>query len=149
VAGHFGPDVLVQPMVPPGVACVAEIVDEPAFGPVVGFGIGGVTSELLGDRAWRVAPLTDRDGAALVRDPRAAPLLFGYRGAPRADPDALAELLLRLGRLADENPEVKRLALNPVLAQPDGFAVLHAQVWYGRAAPRPDTGPRRLRGPAG
>ena len=51
----------MQPMVPPGVACVVELVEDPAFGPVVGFGLGGVATELLGDRAWRAVPLTDRD----------------------------------------------------------------------------------------
>jgi acyl-CoA synthetase (NDP forming)/GNAT superfamily N-acetyltransferase len=144
IAARFGEAVLVQPMVAPGVGCVVEILDDPAFGPVVGFGIGGVASELLDDRSWRVAPLTDRAAAELVRDPRAAPVLFGYRGAPEVDASALTDLLLRMGRLADDNPEVKRLALNPVLAHTDGLSVLHGEVSYGTAVPRPDTGPRRL-----
>jgi acyl-CoA synthetase (NDP forming) len=145
VSAQFGATMLVQPMVAPGVACVIEVVDDPAFGPVVGFGIGGLASDLLGDRAWRVAPLTDRDAVALVHDPGAAPMLFGYRAAPAVDAAALVDLLLRVGRLAEENPEVKRLELNPVLAQTDGLAVLHAELSYGPVVPRPDTGPRRLR----
>ena len=123
---------------PPGVACVVELVEDPAFGPVVGFGLGGVATELLGDRAWRAAPLTDRDAIALVDEPRAAPLLRGYRGAAPVDRDALADLLLRVGRLADEQPRVRALTLNPVLARPDGLSVLHAVV-HGR--PPPGTGP--------
>ncbi|SIR45397.1 bifunctional GNAT family N-acetyltransferase/acetate--CoA ligase family protein [Micromonospora avicenniae] len=140
----FGADVLVQPMVPPGVACVIELVEDPAFGPVVGFGVGGVATELLGDRAWRAVPLTDRDAEELVDEPRAAPLLRGHRGAVPVDRSALAELLLRVGRLADEQPRVRALTLNPVLARPDGLSVLHASVRLGAAADRPDTGPRRL-----
>ncbi|KWV30196.1 bifunctional acetate--CoA ligase family protein/GNAT family N-acetyltransferase [Micromonospora rifamycinica] len=140
----FGADVLVQPMVPPGVACVVELREDPAFGPVVGFGLGGVATELLGDRAWRAVPLTDRDAAELVDEPRAAPLLRGHRGAAEVDRAALAELLLRVGRLADEQPRVRSLTLNPVLARPDGIAVLHASVGVGTADDRPDTGPRRL-----
>ncbi|MEU8043738.1 GNAT family N-acetyltransferase [Micromonospora echinofusca] len=140
----FGADVLVQPMVPPGVACVVELVEDPAFGPVVGFGLGGVATELLGDRAWRAVPLTDLDAAELVDEPRAAPLLRGHRGAAPVDRAALAELLLRVGRLADEQPRVRALTLNPVLARPDGFSVLHATVRVGSAVARPDTGPRRL-----
>ncbi|MFG2102302.1 GNAT family N-acetyltransferase [Micromonospora echinaurantiaca] len=140
----FGADVLVQPMVPPGVACVVELVEDPAFGPVVGFGLGGVATELLGDRAWRAVPLTDRDAAELVDEPRAAPLLRGHRGAAPVDRGALAELLLRVGRLADEQPRVRSLTLNPVLVRPDGLSVLHATVRTGAAADRPDTGPRRL-----
>jgi acyl-CoA synthetase (NDP forming) len=144
MAATFGPGVLVQPMVAPGVACTVEMVEDPAFGPVIGFGLGGVASELLGDRAWRAAPLTDRAAAALVDEPRAAPLLHGYRGSAPVDRAALIDLLLRVGRLADEHPQIRSLSLNPVLARPDGLSVLHAQVEVGPAAPRPDTGPRRL-----
>ena len=131
-------------MVPPGVACVVEVREDPAFGPVVGFGLGGVATELLGDRAWRAVPLTDRDAAELVDEPRAAPLLRGHRGAAPVDRAALADLLLRVGRLADEQPRVRSLTLNPVLARPDGISVLHVAVGVGTADARPDTGPRRL-----
>jgi acyl-CoA synthetase (NDP forming) len=144
LAKAFGSHVLVQSMVPPGVACTIEVVEDPAFGPVVGFGLGGVASELLGDLAWRAAPLTDRAAAALVDEPRAAPLLHGYRGSAPVDRDALIDLLLRVGRLADEHPRVRALSLNPVLARPDGITVLHALVEVGEAGIRPDTGPRRL-----
>jgi acyl-CoA synthetase (NDP forming)/RimJ/RimL family protein N-acetyltransferase len=144
MAAEFGPEMLVQPMVPAGVACVVEVVEDPAFGPVVGFGLAGVATELLGDRAWRGAPLSDRDAAALVDEPRAAPLLRGYRGAAPVDREALIDVLLRVGRLADEQPRVRGLSLNPVLARPDGLSVLHATVHIGETVPRPDTGPRRI-----
>jgi acyl-CoA synthetase (NDP forming)/RimJ/RimL family protein N-acetyltransferase len=144
---NFGPDVLVQTMVTPGVACTVEVVEDPAFGPVVGFGLGGVASELLGDLAWRAAPLTDRAAEALVDEPRAAPLLHGYRGSAPVDRDALIDLLLRVGRLADDHPRLKSLMLNPVLARPDGISVLHAATEIGEPSRRPDTGPRRLRTP--
>ncbi|PZM90456.1 MAG: GNAT family N-acetyltransferase, partial [Actinobacteria bacterium] len=144
IATAFGRTVLVQPMVEPGVACVVESVEDSTFGPVVGFGLGGVAMELLGDRAWRAAPLTDRDAAELIDEPRAAPLLRGYGGAAPVDRDALAELLVRVGRLVDEHPEVRALRLNPVLVRPSGLSVLHATVHIGEPGPRPDTGPRRL-----
>ena len=148
LSASFGPDVLVQTMVPAGVACTIEVVEDSAFGPVVGFGLGGVASELLGDLAWRGAPLTDRDAAALVDEPRAAPLLHGYRGSAPVDRAALVDLLLRVGRLVDEHPRIRSLALNPVLARPDGYSVLHATVELGGvAASRADTGPRRLATP--
>ncbi|MEV4514110.1 GNAT family N-acetyltransferase [Dactylosporangium sp. NPDC049525] len=140
----LGVEVLVQPMVAPGVACVVEVVDDPAFGPVVGFGLGGEAADLLGDRAWRPVPLTDRDAAALVRAPRAAPLLTGYRGSAPVDLDALADLLLRIGRLVDDQPTLSSLSLNPILARPEGLAVLHATADFTTPLPRPDSGPRRL-----
>jgi hypothetical protein len=139
--------VLVQTMVAPGVACTIEVVEDPAFGPVVGFGLGGVASELLGDLAWRAAPLTDRAAAALVDEPRAAPLLHGYRGSAPVDRDALIDLLLRIGRLADDHPQLRSLSLNPVLARPDGYSVLSAAVELGNPTPRRDSGPRRLVSP--
>jgi acyl-CoA synthetase (NDP forming) len=139
-----GTAVIVQRQVAPGVAWVVEVSDDPAFGPIVGFGPGGVIGELLDDRAWRAAPLSERDALALVREPRAAPLLLGHRGAQPVDVEALVDLLLRVGRLADEQTRVRSLVLNPVLARRDGLTVLHASVHYGLPVERPDSGPRRM-----
>ncbi|GIH08643.1 GNAT family N-acetyltransferase [Rhizocola hellebori] len=138
LAAAFGPTVVVQKMAPPGVACVIEVRDDPAFGPVVGFGLGGPIPELVGDRAWRAAPLTDRDAQALLRTPKAAPLLAGV------DLAALAELLVRIGQLADEVPGLRNIVLNPVLAHEKGWTALHAAGVLDTPADRPDSGPRRL-----
>lgn len=147
IVARFGVAVpaIVQPMAPPGVACVVDVIDDPSFGPIVGFGLAGMATELLGDRAWRAAPLTDTDAAALIRAPRAAPLLFGYRGAEPVDTTALEDLLLRVGLLADEQPQVGRISLNPVHVSSEGVHVIHAAVSLntGRSV-RPDRGPRRL-----
>ena len=141
----LGVEVVVQPMVAPGVACVVEVAADPVFGPVVGFGLGGEAADLLGDRAWRPVPLTDRDAAALVRAPRAAKLLQGYRGAAPVSLEAVEDVVLRVGRLVDEQTSVASLSLNPVLARPDGVAVLHAAGTFTTPTPRPDSGPRKLR----
>jgi hypothetical protein len=85
------------------------------------------------------------DAAELVRAPRAAPLLFGYRGAAPVDTAALQDLLLRLARLAEDRPDVLFLELNPVLVGEHGLAVLAAQVRVGPPTARVDPGPRRLR----
>jgi acyl-CoA synthetase (NDP forming) len=135
---------LVQPMAPPGVATVVGVVDDPSFGALVSFGVGGVATELLGDRAYAAVPLSDVDAAALVRAPRAAPLLSGYRGAEPVDTTALQDLLLRLARLAEDRPEVLELELNPVLVGPAGLAVLAADIRVGPPTARADLGPRRL-----
>jgi acyl-CoA synthetase (NDP forming) len=137
-------EVVVQRMATPGVPCVVKVVDDPAFGPVVGFGLGGLATDLLGDLAWCPAPLTDRDAARLLRGPLAAPLLHGYRGTPPVDVAALSDLLLRIGQLADDQLRLAFLELNPVLAHERGVSVLHAEVQVGPPAQRPDTGPRRL-----
>jgi acyl-CoA synthetase (NDP forming) len=96
------------------------ITDDPLFGPLVGFGLGGVHVEVLGDVQFRVAPLTDRDADELLHGIRASKLLQGYRGHQPADIDALRELLLRISRLAEEVPEVAELDLNPVIALSPG-----------------------------
>ena len=74
---------------------------------------------MLGDQAARLTPLTQSDADDLISGLRAAPLLLGHRGAPPADTAALADVLLRVSRLADDLPEVAELDLNPVVASPD------------------------------
>jgi acetyl coenzyme A synthetase (ADP forming)-like protein len=119
---------VVQPMVPPGVESIAGFVQDPAFGPLVLFGLGGTAVELLGDHSTRLAPLTDADARDLVHSLRGSALLTGYRGSTAVDVDALVELLLRLGRLAEDLPEVAEADLNPVIATPAGVTVVDARL---------------------
>jgi acyl-CoA synthetase (NDP forming) len=112
--------ILIQSMIAGGVETMIGVTDDPLFGPVVAFGLGGVHVEILGDVGFRLAPLTDRDADELLHDIRGLPLLQGYRGHPPADLDALRELLLRVSRLAVEVPEIAELDLNPVMAMSPG-----------------------------
>ncbi|MFC7388033.1 bifunctional acetate--CoA ligase family protein/GNAT family N-acetyltransferase [Sphaerisporangium rhizosphaerae] len=149
LAARLGPGVRlsVQRMAPqPAVATVVRAVDDADFGAVVSFGLGDITARLLGDEAFRLAPLTAEDAAALVRSVRAAPLLFGRHGYPPVAVGALEDLLIRVGRLADELPGVVRLVLDPVLVGELGVSVVGARALLrGGVGPRPDRGPRRLR----
>ncbi len=138
-------EVDVQRMASKGVACVLEIVEDTSFGSLISFGLAGTATALLGDRAFRVVPVSDRDAAALVRAPRAAPLLDGYRGAEPTDLAAMEELVRRVGKLAEDLPEVRALTLEPVLATATGVSVVGARVVLGQPPRRDDTGPRRLR----
>ncbi|MER5968793.1 GNAT family N-acetyltransferase [Streptomyces sp. NPDC002055] len=135
---------VVQAMAPRGVDTVVRAAIDPSAGAVLSFGLAGAPSELLGDTAHRLVPVTDRDAAELIRSIRTAPLLFGWRGSQPVDTDALEELLLRVSRLVDDHPEVVAVDLEPVVVAPHGLTVLGASV---RLAPRPatpDLGPRRL-----
>jgi acyl-CoA synthetase (NDP forming) len=96
------------------------ITADPLFGPLIGFGLGGIYVEIMSDMRFRIAPLTDRDADELLREIRGFRLLQGYRGQPAADIGALRDVLLRVSRLADEVPEIVELDLNPVIALPDG-----------------------------
>ncbi|MEV6981196.1 GNAT family N-acetyltransferase [Sphaerisporangium sp. NPDC051017] len=149
LTARLGPRVTlsVQRMAPqPAVRTMVRVVDDPHFGAVVSFGLGEITARLLGDDAFRMAPLTAEDAAGLVRSLRAAPLLFGGYGYPPVAVGALEDLLVRVGRLADELPELARLDLDPVLVGEGGVSVLGARaVIRDAVGPRPDRGPRRLR----
>jgi acyl-CoA synthetase (NDP forming)/GNAT superfamily N-acetyltransferase len=147
LAGRFGARlsaVLVQPMIGSGTEVIIGVVQEPVFGPLVVFGLGGVATDVLSDRSARLTPLTDTDAAALVRSIRAAPLLLGFRGTPAADLAALQDILLRVSRLADDLPQVAELDLNPVIARPDGAHVVDTRVRVLPAEPA-DPYLRRLR----
>jgi acyl-CoA synthetase (NDP forming)/RimJ/RimL family protein N-acetyltransferase len=143
--GDVGP-FAVQRMAPTGVACRVATVEDPLFGPVVSFGLGGAATDLLGDRSYGVPPLTDTDLAGLIRSVRAAPLLLGHEGGPPADLPALEDLLARLARLADDVPEVAELELNPVVAATAGAAVLAATGRLARPTARAERGARALPG---
>jgi len=126
------PPLEVQAMAPHGVACVVRSSEDPLFGPVISVGVAGDAADLLGDVAYGVPPLTDVDVADLVRTPRAAPRLFGYRGLPALDVTALEDLVARVSVLADALPDLRALELNPVVVSPRGLAVLGA---YASVAP--------------
>ncbi|MEU8792142.1 GNAT family N-acetyltransferase [Streptomyces sp. NPDC048643] len=135
---------VVQGMAPRGVDTVVRAVIDPAAGAVLSFGLAGAASELLGDTAHRLVPVTDRDATSLVRSIRTAPLLFGWRGSAPVDTAALEELMLRVSRLVDDHPEVVAVALEPVVVAPTGVSVLGATVRLARAPIRDDLGPRTL-----
>ncbi|WP_369249688.1 GNAT family N-acetyltransferase [Streptomyces sp. R41] len=135
---------VVQGMAPRGVDTVVRAVIDPAAGAVLSFGLAGAASELLGDTAHRLIPVTDRDATSLVRSIRTAPLLFGWRGSAPVDTAALEELMLRVSRLVDDHPEVVAVSLEPVVVAPRGLSVLSATVRLARAPVRDDLGPRTL-----
>ncbi|WUR79684.1 GNAT family N-acetyltransferase [Streptomyces phaeochromogenes] len=135
---------VVQAMAPRGVDTVVRAVIDPAAGAVLSFGLAGAPSELLGDTAHRLIPVTDRDASSLVRSIRTAPLLFGWRGSAPADVVALEELLLRLSRLVDDHPEVVSVSLEPVVVAPNGLSALGASVRLAPPPARDDLGPRTL-----
>lgn len=142
---------VVQSMVVPGVPTVIRAGENPSFGSVVGFGLADVTAELLDDRAFRLAPLTDTDASDLVHAVRAAPLLFGLPAgatslAEQPNIEALEETLVRVSRLVDAFPEVAHIELDPVIVNSSGAHVLGARVWLRESSDRRmDSGPRRLR----
>ncbi|MFC9915088.1 GNAT family N-acetyltransferase [Streptomyces sp. NPDC127197] len=135
---------VVQRMAPRGVDTVVRTVIDPAAGAVLSFGLAGAASQLLGDTAHRLIPVTDREATSLIRSIRTAPLLFGWRGSTPVDTPALEELLLRVSRLVDDHPEVVAVTLEPVVVAPHGLSVLGASVRLAPPPARDDLGPRTL-----
>jgi len=128
-----------------GVATRITTAEDPSFGAIVSFGLADVAAELLEDRAYRLAPLTDVEAAEIVRAVRTAPLLLGHQGADPVDLGALEDLVLRASRLADDLPEVARLDLEPVLAGRAGAVVGGARLRLARPPGRHAEDARRLR----
>jgi len=118
----------VQAMAPRGVELIVGVVQDRAFGPVLACGAGGTSTELLGDVAVRLTPLSDLDAAEMLRSLRLFPLLDGYRGAERCDIAALERLLLRVSALVEAHPEIVEMDLNPVVAMSDGVLAIDARI---------------------
>jgi acyl-CoA synthetase (NDP forming) len=127
--------VLIQPMLSAATEVLIGVTGDPLFGRLVGFGLGGIHVEVLGDVCFRVVPLSDRDAREMVRSIRGARLLLGHRGQPPADLAALEEMLQRLSRLVESVPEIVEIDLNPVFARRPGQGCLIADARVRVAGP--------------
>ncbi len=144
VFGERAEVLAVQHMAGLGVPCLVRSTEDPLFGPVVSFGVEGDPIDLMGDVAYRIPPLTDVDVADLVRSVKAAPKLFGHRGSPVMDVDALEDVVARVAVLADALPEIAELRLSPVLVAERGARVLGATVSLAPPQDRADPDRRTL-----
>ncbi len=111
--------VYVQEMLPPGREVILGVVRDPTFGPLLMFGLGGIYVEVLRDVAFAVAPLSRTEAQELLDLIRGKKLLYGVRGQPPVDLPGLLDVILRVGQLAAENPEILELDLNPILCYPE------------------------------
>jgi acyl-CoA synthetase (NDP forming) len=128
-ARHHRPDaelqgVLVSPMAKKGVEIIVGTMLDPTFGPMIMVGLGGITTELFKDVIWRPAPVSAAEATAMLGALKAAPLLNGFRGAPKADVPALAQLIAQISQLAAGlKGDVAEIEINPVLVHPLGEGV--------------------------
>jgi hypothetical protein len=114
-------EVLVSRMVTGGVETILGVQDDPTFGPVVMFGLGGIFVETLKDVAFRVAPFEPDEAHRMIRELQGFPLLDGARGRPPCDLDALATALSALSRFAAAHAgQLQSAELNPVMVLPAG-----------------------------
>ncbi|UFX44949.1 acetate--CoA ligase family protein [Bradyrhizobium sp. 41S5] len=116
--------VLVGPMAKKGVEIIVGTMLDATFGPMVMVGLGGITTELFKDVVYRPAPVSPAEATTMLQTLRAAPLLHGFRGAPKADVAALARLISQISGLAAQHAgEIAEIEVNPVLVHPQGQGV--------------------------
>jgi acetate---CoA ligase (ADP-forming) len=123
---------LVQEMISGQCETIVGVTRDPSFGPLIMFGLGGVFVETLRDVVFRLAPVDETEAEQMMATIRGTQLLNGVRGAPPVDRAALGSVILRLGQLATECPDILELDVNPLLAQAHGATAVDARV---RVAP--------------
>jgi acetyl coenzyme A synthetase (ADP forming)-like protein len=121
--------VLVERQMPPGLELIIGGREDPAFGKVITFGIGGTLVELLHDVALRVLPLSRDEAIRMVRSIHGYPLLSGYRGSPTLDEKALIDLLFKVGQMFWETEDLAEFDLNPVILYPEGLSVVDTRLY--------------------
>jgi len=112
--------VLVQKMLKGGREIIIGMNRDPQFGPMIMFGLGGISVEVLKDVTFRIAPLTENDVDEMIKEIRAYPMLLGIRGEKPSDIGAIKESLLRFSKLCTDFPEIVEIDINPMLVFEDG-----------------------------
>lgn len=120
--------VLIAEMAGEGVETIVGLKRDEVFGPVVMFGMGGIFVEVYKDVTFRVCPVGDREVEEMFNEIKGRKLLDGFRGTPKANMDALKEVILAVCSLGTENPEIVSVDLNPVLAGGKKALVLDTRI---------------------
>jgi acetyltransferase len=130
----------IEPMIvkPNGRELMIGITSDPVFGPVITFGAGGTTVEIMGDRAVALPPLNNFLVRDLIRGTRIARMLGAFRNMPPANMDALEDVLLRVSEMACELPLLKELDINPLILDENGALAADARVVMEYRQPSPD-----------
>jgi acetyltransferase len=127
---HEMEGVSVQKMVKGGVEAIIGVTQDPSFGPLMMFGVGGTYAELLNDVAVRLHPLTPLDAQELIHSVKMTKLFEGFRGSLPSDVESLEDLLLRLSALIEDVPQIAELDFNPVIVMPrgEGYWVVDSRI---------------------
>lgn len=120
--------ILVCEMLPVGLETIIGMTQDVSFGPAFMFGLGGIFVELLKDVSFRVLPLTKSDALDMIGEIKGYHLLSGIRGEKPKDIDSLAELIVKVASLVEENPEIKELDINPCFAYESGVRPADARI---------------------
>jgi len=117
---------------------IAEIIvgslQDPQFGATIMFGIGGVLVEIMKDVAFRIAPISDFDADEMLHEIKGFKILDGYRGNPRADLEAIKDVLKKVAKLAYDYPQIGEMDLNPLFTYAQGIMAVDARIILKDAA---------------
>ena len=122
--------VTIQQMILEGIEVIVGVTQDPFFGPLIMFGMGGIYAEFFRDITFRIHPLTDSDAQDMVRSVKAHQLFAGWRGSKPSDVEALEDLLLRVSAMVEDLPQIAEIDLNPVKLQEQGkgYVVVDARI---------------------
>lgn len=122
--GTFLEGVQLQPMLSGGKEVILGMVNDPTFGPILMFGLGGVYIEILKDIRFEIAPVDEREAREMVTRIKTYPLLAGTRGEKPSDIDALVDIILKVSRLVCDFPEIEEFEINPIIVLEKGKGAL-------------------------
>jgi 3-hydroxypropionyl-CoA synthetase (ADP-forming) len=121
--------ILLEKMVPSGIELIVGLQNDPQFGPVIMFGMGGINTEIFKDISFRVLPITKEDAREMIEDLRGKQLLKGFRGVEAVDMDMLCTALVNIGDLGtDMAAYFESIDFNPVIAYPHDYYVVDAKI---------------------
>jgi acyl-CoA synthetase (NDP forming) len=120
--------VITDSMIPQTTEIIIGMMQDPHFGPVIMFGLGGIFVEVLKDISFRILPIEERDAGEMITEIKGYEILKGARGEGSKDIEAIKNLLLKISQLALENPEVSEIDLNPVFVFEKGLQVIDARM---------------------
>ncbi len=120
--------VVVSAMATPGLELILGMNRDPQFGPILVFGVGGTAVELYRDVSMRLLPLNREEVLQMMSEIKGAPLLRGFRGRRPVNENAVADAILKLAQVAEENPDIVEIDLNPVFAYSEDIVVVDARI---------------------
>ena len=120
-------EILIQKTIK-GVEIICGMKRDPAFGPVLMFGLGGIFTEVLKDISFQISPVSKKEAKEMIKKIKGYKILKGYRNTPKADINKLTKLILNISKLSQENPQIKEIDLNPVFVNEKEIKVVDPKI---------------------
>ncbi|MDF3032640.1 MAG: acyl-CoA synthetase forming [Nitrososphaeraceae archaeon] len=131
--------VILERMVDPGLEVIVGLQNDPQFGPVIMFGLGGINTEIFKDVTFRVLPITPKDTEEMIENLKGKSMLKGFRGSEPVDLAIVSDMLMKIAKLGtDAAAYYESVDFNPVILYPHDYFVVDAKILL-REKPEPQT----------